>query len=107
MDSHAYDSINLLTLTPVVHAPIYRKAGAMPVSIDWSANSYCTGVTGTWQCGNQSPTVTNFGAVAMNGFMGGPPNTGWATAYPLVTATAGCSRAGYSENLYSGAGPPL
>jgi RHS repeat-associated protein len=90
MDDHAYDSINLLNLNVVVHAPIYRKAGAMPVSIDWSANSYCSGITGTWRCGNQSPTLTNFGAVAMNGFMGGNSNSGWATAYPLSITLGQC-----------------
>jgi hypothetical protein len=63
VDDHAYDSVNLLSLTVLVHAPIFRKPGAMPVFIDWSANSYCTGATGTWQCGAQSPTVTNFGDV--------------------------------------------
>src|SRR5258708_1907936 len=101
MDSHAYDSINLLNLNVIVHAPIYRKAGAMSVSIDWSANSYCTGATGTWQCGNQSPSVTNFGAIAMNQFMGGGANTGWATAYPLVATIVGCLNKGYSETKYS------
>jgi hypothetical protein len=90
MEDHSFDSIDLQNLNVLVHAPIYSKAGALPLSIAWSGNSYCTASTGTWQCGAQSPTITNFGAIAANAFMGGQANTGWATAYPLVTATAGC-----------------
>jgi hypothetical protein len=100
MDEGPYDSINLQQLNVLVHAPIFQKAGAMPVSVTFYANSYCTGATGTWQCGAQSPTVTNFGAIADDAFMGGPTNIGWATAYPLVSATAGCPDK-TSETAYS------
>jgi hypothetical protein len=100
MDNHTYDSINVQQLNVLVHAPIYQKAGAFPLSITFNANSYCTGTTGTWQCGVQSPTVTNFGAITANNFMGGPTNIGWATVYPLVSATAGCPDK-TSDTVYS------
>src|ERR1700722_13176550 len=85
LDDHQFDSVDLLNVNVLVHAPIFSKAGAIPLSAVWSANSYCTGATGTWQCGVQSPSITNFGVVAVNRFMGGASNGG-ATAYPLVTA---------------------
>lgn len=90
LDDHGYDSINLQQLNVEIHAPLFQKAGANPLSITFSANSYCTGATGIWQCGVQSPSVTNFGAISANNFMGGNTNTGGATAYPLVTTTVGC-----------------
>ncbi len=55
MDNHAYDSINLQQVSVLVHAPIYQKAGAFPLSITWYANSYCSPnsplLANTWQCG--------------------------------------------------------
>jgi RHS repeat-associated protein len=90
MQDSTFDSVDVQNLNVLVHAPIFSKAGAMPLSVSWSANSYCRASTGTWQCGVQSPTVTNFGAVTANGFMGGPTNIGWATAYPLVVNHSQC-----------------
>jgi YD repeat-containing protein len=100
MDDDKFDSVNLENLNVLVHAPVFSKAGAMPVSIMWSANSYCTGTSATWQCGAEAPTVTNFGAIVANSFLGGPTNVGWATAYPLQSAVEGCLRAGYSHYAY-------
>src|ERR1700688_68622 len=101
MDDQTYDSVNLQNLNVLIHAPIFQKAGAIPLSITFYANSYCTPATGTWQCGAQSPTVTNFGAITANDYLGGPTSAGWPTVYPLVSSTAGCTKAGYGMSLYS------
>src|ERR1700676_326 len=90
LDDSTFDSVNLQNLNVLVHAPIYNKAGAIPLSIVWSGNSYCSGATGTWQCVAQSTSATNFGAIAANGFLGGPTGVGWATAYPLVLSHGQC-----------------
>jgi hypothetical protein len=87
-DSHSADTISLQNLNVLVSAPIYSQSGAFPLSINFSANSYCThsGLV-YWACGAQSPSVTDFGAITENSFLG----SSWAGAFPLAFATMLCA----------------